>query len=581
MRGQLGQQLLVERPLARQRPLAGRQRLVLEGLQFRRDVAFGRFQRLAAPVLGGDAVGMTAAHLNVETVHAVVAHLQRGDAGTLALARFHLGQKAVAAGVDVAQLVKLGIEAGADHAAVADHRGWLVQQCGRQPFADGRIDVGCLGQLLQRGEGCRLGLSARNIQLGLQLRDAGTQDRQAVAQRHQLARPCAAQHDARRNPLDVGRLREQPPDGLCHVLFQQQRHQRLASVHGGAVLQRCQQPLAQQPAAGRRGADIHPRQQRRPLFLLQRAYQFQISACHLVDDDVRLAPHALDGLQVPEGLADVLTQIDQQRTDGGLAGLVLLQLGGVQRLDAQGLADGATGTRHVELPVRPGQDGHHRRGAGMQAQTLQQHRLVACRCLGHQQLARADPLDLGFQLGLGQGGERAAPAGRHHGGQRDLRCDPGTPSPRIREHQCGQRPVLAFGQQLRVRQRAGRDGADHLSLHGPLAGGRIADLLTDGHRLAQRHQPRQVLFQRLHGHPRHRDRLAGRRAALGQRDRQQLRRLAGIVVEHLVKVAHPVEKQRIRMFGLDAQVLAHHRRVGGEVDGGHGGQASVGNQTRW
>ena len=131
MRGQLGQQLLVERPLARQRPLAGRQRLVLEGLQFRRDVAFGRFQRLAAPVLGGDAVGMTAAHLDVETMHAVVAHLQRGDAGTLALARLHLGQKAVAAGVDVAQLVELGIEAGADHAAVTNHRGRLVQQRGR------------------------------------------------------------------------------------------------------------------------------------------------------------------------------------------------------------------------------------------------------------------------------------------------------------------------------------------------------------------------------------------------------------------------------------------------------------------
>ena len=74
---------------------------------------------------------MTAAHLDVETMHAVVAHLQRGDAGTLALARLHLGQKAVAAGVDVAQLVELGIEAGADHAAVTNHRGRLVQQRGR------------------------------------------------------------------------------------------------------------------------------------------------------------------------------------------------------------------------------------------------------------------------------------------------------------------------------------------------------------------------------------------------------------------------------------------------------------------
>ena len=359
---------------------------------------------------------MTAAHLDVEAMHAVVAHLQRGDAGALALARLHFGQKAIAALVDGTQLVELGVEAGADHAAIADHRGWLVQQRGRQPFADAGVDVGGLCQLLKCGEGRRFGFSARNIQLGLQLRDAGAQDRQAVAQRHQLAWPRAAQHDARGDPLDVGRLREQPTDGLRHVLIQQQRHQRLAGMHGSAVLKRRQQPLAQQPAAGRGGADIHPRQQRRPLFLLQRAYQFQIAACHLVDDDVCLAPHALDGLQVPEGLADVLAQVDQQRTDGGLTGLVLLQLGGVQRLDAQGLADGATGARYVELPVRPCQNRHHWRSAGMQAQTLQQHRLVACCCLGHQQLAWADPLDLGFQLGLGQGGERAAPAGGHYSG---------------------------------------------------------------------------------------------------------------------------------------------------------------------
>ena len=424
---------------------------------------------------------MAAAHLDVETVHAVVAHLQRGDAGALALARLHFSQKAVAAFVDGTQLVELGIEAGADHATIADHRGRLVQQRGRQPFADGRVDVGSLRQLLQRGEGRWFGFSARDIQLGLQLRDAGAQNRQAVAQRHQLARTRTAQHDARGNPLDVGRLREQPPDGLRHVPFQQQCHQCLEGVHGGAVLQRRQQPWAQQPAAGRGGTDIHPRQQRRALFLLQRAHQFQVAACHLVDDDVCFASHALDGLQVPEGLADVLAQIDQQRTDGSLTGLVLLQLGGVQRLDAQGLADGATGTRHVELPVRPGQDRHHWRGAGMQAQTLQQHRLVACRRLGNQQLTRADPLDLGFQLGLGQGGERTAPAGGHHGGQRDQRCGPGASPTRVGEHQCRQRPVLALGQQLRVRQRAGRDGADHLPLHGPLAGGRIADLLADGH----------------------------------------------------------------------------------------------------
>jgi len=41
----------------------------------------------------------------------------------------------------------------------------------------------------------------------------------------------------------------------------------------------------------------------------------------------------------------------------------------------------------------------------------------------------------------------------------------------------------------------------------------------------------------------------------------------GVVVEQFVEIAHPVEHQDVGMFGLDAQVLLHHRRVLGEVRG--------------
>ena len=70
--------------------------------------------------------------------------------------------------------------------------------------------------------------------------------------------------------------------------------------------------------------------------------------------------------------------------------------------------------------------------------------------------------------------------------------------------------------------------------------------------------------------------------AFGEGDRQQLRGLLRVLVEHLVEVAHPVEEQHIRMLGLKAQVLPHHRRVGGEVGTGcgHGAVKRDGNGDR-
>ncbi len=124
-----------------------------------------------------------------------------------------------------------------------------------------------------------------------------------------------------------------------------------------------------------------------------------------------------------------------------------------------------------------------------------------------------------------------------------------------------QQAVALLFQQRGVGDRAGRDDAHHLALDRTLAGGRVADLLADRHRLAKLHQPRKILLGGVIRHTRHLDRLAVGRAALRQRNVEQLGGTHRIVEEQLVEIPHAVEHQHVGMLRLDAQVLLHHWRV--------------------
>ena len=171
------QQLLEQLALACQGPFAGTQRLVLERLQFRCQVALGVLERLPARVVGRQLRCLGTADLDVVAVHPVVADLQVGDAGTRPLALLQLQQVAAGIATDGAQFVEVGIEAGGDDAAVAQQGRRLclqrsvehVPQCG---------EVRQIGS--QRGEpGC--------LEAGQRLRQR-RQQRQAVTQRGQVAR---------------------------------------------------------------------------------------------------------------------------------------------------------------------------------------------------------------------------------------------------------------------------------------------------------------------------------------------------------------------------------------------------------
>ena len=94
---------LVQQLLARERALLRGQRLVLEALQLRRDVALGVFQRLAAPVIFGNLVGLRARDFDVEAVHAVVFDLEIGDTAARALASLEIEQELPAVAVRCAR----------------------------------------------------------------------------------------------------------------------------------------------------------------------------------------------------------------------------------------------------------------------------------------------------------------------------------------------------------------------------------------------------------------------------------------------------------------------------------------------
>ena len=61
--------------------------------------------------------------------------------------------------------------------------------------------------------------------------------------------------------------------------------------------------------------------------------------------------------------------------------------------------------------------------------------------------------------------------------------------------------------------------------------------------------------------PGHRNGLTRRGAAFGQRDIEQLRGPFGIIIKQLIKVAHTIEQQDLRMLSLQLQILLHHGGV--------------------
>ena len=127
----------------------------------------------------------------------------------------------------------------------------------------------------------------------------------------------------------------------------------------------------------------------------------------------------------------------------------------------------------------------------------------------------------------------------------------------------------AFFEERLVGQRARGNDALNAPLYGPLACCRIPDLFAYRHGDTQAHEPREipvygVIWPACHG-----DGFAGGLTAMGEGDVQKIGCALSVAVEQLVKIPHPIEQQFLRMLGLDAQILLHHRCVAVEL-GSHG-----------
>ena len=110
-----------------------------------------------------------------------------------------------------------------------------------------------------------------------------------------------------------------------------------------------------------------------------------------------------------------------------------------------------------------------------------------------------------------------------------------------------------------IGNRAGGNDTLDPALDRPLAQRRVPHLFANRNRLTLPDQTGQITVGGMTGHARHRDRLAGGFAALGQGNIQQAGGLAGVFIKQLIEVAHLEKKQHIGIFGLETEILPHNR----------------------
>jgi DNA polymerase III epsilon subunit-like protein len=392
--------------------------------------------------------------------------------------------------------------------------------------------------------------------------------RQRQPQRQQFARAHLAQRDARGDALHVA--------GVLQLLAQRAPGRGRAAQHRGlqradgfepglrlaAVAPGRQQPALQQAAAHARHAGVEQREHRGRVFAAQRLHQLEVAPRGGRQLDQVAIALDRQPLHVRERAALRVLGVAQQRGGRGMRVGERLGVPGGQAVAAHLLAELALAQAAVELPGGTDRQ-RERRGRARGLQAL----LESGRDLGAvEQLARRDARDPGFER-IGRALGQPQLGARH--------AEPRQPAEiaRARVHREQQRFALV-AEQFGVGQRAGRDHPHHLALDRPLARADLAHLLADGHRFAQLDEPREVGVDRMEGHAAHHHRLAGRLAALGERDVEQARGLFGVGPEQLVEVAHPVEQQGVRVVRFEAEVLRHHGRVPGEVAGRGGGLGS-------
>ena len=385
----------------------------------------------------------------------------------------------------------------------------------------------------------------RRRMTGDDARDRAREHRQSlqrIGERGELARPCVAQRDARGDALEVARARELLRERLAHRRLGAERDERIVpSDRPMLFAKRLQQPLPQQPASRRRRARVEQRQQCRRGFAAQRGDDLEVAPCRRVEREMLARRFAFDGAYVRERRLLRRARVAEQRARRAEPEIAVVDAERREILRAEMLRERSRRRCGVEVPRRERARRHAART----------HRLDVG-AVGHQQLGDVEPLQR-------RGNLRRRHLIQNEPARREIEpCDAAAMLARIHRDEQAVAPRV---EQVRIGEGSRRDDARDAPLDRSLRRRGIADLLADRNRFAVLHQLRQVLLDCVKRHARHRDRRAGRMSARRQRDVEQPRRALRVVVEELVEIAHPVEQQLVRMLGLRAKILLHHRRV--------------------
>ena len=121
-----------------------------------------------------------------------------------------------------------------------------------------------------------------------------------------------------------------------------------------------------------------------------------------------------------------------------------------------------------------------------------------------------------------------------------------------------QRRGLLTDEALLVERARGVD-AGHDPLQQLLPGPQFLFLLAQSDLVTRFEHPCQIGLHRVPWNPSHGNRIVGGFVAAGKGDSEDFGSEDGIVMEHLVEVAHAEEQHRVRVFLLDRMELFHHR----------------------
>ncbi len=235
-------QRLEELELALEDPLVGAQDLLLVLLQRRRDEALAAGHGLLAVVVRRDVVQVRLRDLDVVAEHAVEPDFERVDAGARPLPLFHLGDHLLARSADVPQVVELGVDAVANHAAVAGQRAGLVDQ----RLLDGGPQH---RHVVERRHQAR---DQRRLQAFEHHAHAGHRA-QRLFQPDEVARPRDTQRSPRHEPLEVVHGLERVAQLRALDAPERDLLDRVEAVADRFERdQRADEPRAQQTAAHRR-----------------------------------------------------------------------------------------------------------------------------------------------------------------------------------------------------------------------------------------------------------------------------------------------------------------------------------------